>query len=523
MTPEDLADPIWRLHNLYTCKRAEDGRVVPFVPRPEQSEVYDRLLRQGQRRLIILKARRLGMSTAIDIMLADQTAWNSGMQCSIVDQTAADAERKLSTIVKVALDGLPEDFKGRIKYTKDSGSILEMAVADDTSSGLFAGLRARGGTNNFLHLSEWGVIQADDPRRSEEILTGAIPSAEHGTIVVETTWKGGKGGHLWKLVKEAMETPDEAKTEKDWRLLFFPWWTDPTYSIEGDPKTISPENLRYLRELQPHLPVQLTPGQAIWYDRQQKQLGIFMFREFPSTIEECFRAPIEGAIYADAIGKLRAQGAIQPMAVDGTALVHTFWDLGSPTNTVTWYVQLIGNEIRVIDCDMDLDMTITERVAHILAKGYNLGFHYLPHDAGSTPTSGRSVNQELQDSGLKNTRLIPRTIDIWIGINRLRQLLPRFTFRLPACEEGVNALENYHTKRESSGGIAQDLPVHDWSSHASDALRMLAEAEAASLLEGGSQVARMAKRRRRPQVLTGLSDDQSDRPRSRIDAILGLE
>lgn len=522
MTPEQLSDPIWRLHNLYTCKRAEDGRIVPFVPRPEQAEVFDRILRQGQKRLIILKARRLGMSTAIDILLADQVAWNSGMQVSIVDQTAADAERKLSTIVKIALAGMPEDFKERIRYTKDSGSILELGVGD-TTSGLFAGLRARGGTNNFLHLSEWGVIQADDPRRSEEILTGAIPSAEHGTIVVETTWKGGKGGHLWKLVKEAMETPEAAKTEKDWRLLFFPWWTDPTYSIEGDPKTISPENLRYLRELQPNIPVQLTPEQAIWYDRQQKQLGIFMLREFPSTLDECFRAPIEGAIYADALGKLRTQGAIQPMAVDGSALVHTFWDLGSPTNTVTWYVQLIGNEIRAVDVDTDLDLTITERVAHILAKGYNLGFHYLPHDAGSTPTSGRSVNQELLDSGLKNTRLIPRTVDIWIGINRLRQLLPRFSFRTPATETGIMALENYHTKRESSGGIAQDLPVHDWSSHASDALRMLAEAEAAGLLEGGSQVARMAKRRRRPSVITGLSDDHTGQPRSRIDAILGLE
>ena len=523
MTPAQLNDPIWRLHNLYQCKRAEDGRVVPFEPRPEQSEVFDRILRQGQKRLIILKARRLGMSTGIDILLADQVAWNSGMQASIVDQTAADAERKLSTIVKIALNALPQKWQERVKYTKDSGSILELGMGDDTTSGLFAGLRARGGTNNFLHLSEWGVIQADDPRRSEEILTGAIPSAEHGTIIVETTWKGGKGGHLWKLVKEAMETPDESKTEKDWRLLFFPWWTDRTYTLDGDTRTISAENIRYLKELQPQIPIPLTPGQAIWYDRQQKQLGIFMFREFPSTIEECFRAPIEGAIYAEAIGKLRAQGAIQPSAVDGSALVHTFWDLGSPTNTVTWYVQLVGSEIRVIDVDTDLDMTITERVAHILGKGYNLGFHYLPHDSASTPTSGRSVNQELLDSGLKNTRIIPRTIDVWIGINRLRQLLPRFTFRLPACEDGVNALENYHTKRESSGGIAQDLPVHDWSSHASDALRMLAEAEAAGILEGGSQTARAAKRRNRPQVITGLSDDPRPGPRSRIDAILGLD
>ncbi len=523
MTKEQILDPVWRLHNLYCCKRASDGRIVPFTPRQEQAEVFDRLLVKKQKRLIILKARRLGMSTAIDILIADQVAWNSGLQASIVDQTAADAERKLSTIVKTALAGMPQEWQDRVKYTKDSGSILELSIADDTASAIFAGLRARGGTNNILHLSEWGVIQADDPGRSEEILTGAIPSAEHGTIIVETTWKGGKGGHLWKLVKQAMETPDESKTEKDWHLLFFPWWTDSTYRIDGDPATISAENKAYLRELQSQIPIQLTPQQALWYDRQQKQQGIFIFREFPSTIDECFRAPIEGAIYAQAIGKLRAQGAIRPSAVDSMALVHTFWDLGSPTNTATWYVQFVGSEIRVIDCDEGLDMTITERVAHMLGKGYNFGYHYLPHDAASTPTSGRSVNQELLDAGLKNTRIIPRTIDIWIGINRLRQLLPRFTFRTPACEHGLMALENYHTKRESSGGIAQDLPVHDWSSHASDAARMIAEAEAAGLIDGGSQVARQARRYRRPQVITGLSDEDAPRGRSRIDAILGID
>ena len=29
-----------------------------------------------------------------------------------------------------------------------------------------------------------------------EVETGAIPSAKNGSIVVETTWRGGRGGHL---------------------------------------------------------------------------------------------------------------------------------------------------------------------------------------------------------------------------------------------------------------------------------------------------------------------------------------
>ncbi len=77
---------------------------------------------------------------------------------------------------------------------------------------------------------------------------------------------------------------------------------------------------------------------------------------------------------------------------------------------------------------------------------------------------------------------MPRTHDIWVGINRLRQMLPRFSFRIPQCERGLEALSNYHTVRETSTGIARDEPCHDWSSHACDGLRLIAEAEAAHML-----------------------------------------
>lgn len=498
----DLTDPLWRLSHLYHIKRADDGRVVPFVPRPEQQRVYDMLFLEGCKRLIILKARRLGMSTALDVLLTDQMLWNAGTQCSLVDQTAADAERKLATIAKVALDNLPAGTLQHIEKLRDSGSILEVSVNGNAASSFFAGLRARGGTNNWLHLSEWGVIQADDPRRSEEILTGAIPSAEHGTIVIETTWKGGRGGHLWDIVKQAMETPDAQKTNKDWRVVFFPWWKDPTYILKGDPATINKATAKYLDDMQAQTGHTFTPEQRLWYDRQAKQLGMFIFREFPTTVEECFKSPVEGAIYAGELDKLRAAGAIGPMKADNSYPVHTSWDIGSPVNTVTWYWQLVaGNEVRVIDCDLDLDLTPVQRVAHMMAKGYNYGNHYLPHDAAAQKnTSGRSDEAELRAAGLNNTRIVPRTHDIWIGINRLTQMLPRFSFRLPHCEAGVTALSNYAYKRASATGIVVHEPVHNWASHAADALRMLAEAEAAGMLKTG------AAPREPAVVVTGIRD-----------------
>ena len=50
-----LSDPVWRLSNLYSIKRADDGRVVKFKPRAEQAKVFDMVHGQKLKRIIILK------------------------------------------------------------------------------------------------------------------------------------------------------------------------------------------------------------------------------------------------------------------------------------------------------------------------------------------------------------------------------------------------------------------------------------------------------------------------------------
>ncbi len=213
---------------------------------------------------------------------------------------------------------------------------------------------------------------------------------------------------------------------------------------------------------------------------------MFILREYPSTLEECFQSPVEGAIYAEFIDKLRAEGAIRPWKVDRSALVHTCWDLGSAVNTCVWFFQVAAGEIRVIDFDMDLSDARRARVSHV-GQGL-LVWQSLPsarrhgHTKKWTNVSGRTFLMELKDAGLANVKAVPRTYDVWIGINKLRGILPRFSFRVPECERGLEALCAYHTVRETSTGIARDEPCHDANSHACDALRVLAEAEAAHML-----------------------------------------
>lgn len=192
---------------------------------------------------------------------------------------------------------------------------------------------------------------------------------------------------------------------------------------------------------------------------------------------ECdFNIGRPGAIYAKLIEAAYAEGRVASFAL-ADSLVHTCWDLGSPANTTVWYFQVVGREIRIIDVDIGLDFdTLTKRVAHMKAKGYPFGTHILPHDAGQTDRTGKTFQSEIQAAGLAGVRTLPRTPDIWVGINGLKGLMPSLAFRTPHCDIGLAALEAYHTKEVEIGKIISNQPVHDWSSHTSDALRYMAEA-----------------------------------------------
>jgi hypothetical protein len=128
----------------------------------------------------------------------------------------------------------------------------------------------------------------------------------------------------------------------------------------------------------------------------------------------------------------------------------------------------------------------------------------------ATQKSGKTFLTELNEAGLWNCKAVPQTHDIWVGINRLRQILPRFTFRIPACERGLEALCNYRTVRATSTGLAVDEPVHDWASHASDALRTLAEAEATWMLASAGSTTNI--RRWPTTVRAGFRGDFRDDP-----------
>jgi hypothetical protein len=499
----ELQDPLWRLSNLYSIKDEQTGRSIPFSPRDEQKEVINHLINEPQVPIYIIKSRRLGMSTNLGLFMADNAVFNSGFKGSLIDQNQADAHRKMADIMRFGIMSLPEPILKTLEFPKrnDGEMTLQVKGKPETSvSTIYAGMGARGGTSSMLWVSEWGPIAATDPTRSREIRTGALPSARQGMKVVETTWYGGKTGDLWELIKPILEKDPNAEG----RVLFFPWHGDPAcVKISGE---VPSETEEYFKELSGRLSRTFSREQKQWYTSRKIEQGIFIKREYPSTLEEAMTAPVEGSIYGDYVSRAREEGRIVPYPVDQSAPVWTFWDLGSPSNTAVVYAQFLNREIRIVDMDVGFDGTLMERVAHMMAKGYPYHTHVLPHDSGQTRTSGRTFAQELKDAGMPNIRILPRTQDKWIGINRVAQMFSQFVFRMPMCEEGIVALENYHTRRVSNGVINTDDVVHDDSSHLCDAMRYLAEASMLGMIAGcNSEVKQDRRNMRGPvQAITGF-------------------
>lgn len=481
---DKLGDPIWRICNLYSIVD-KNGERVQFKPNEQQQKVLVDLFVHGYRRQVILKARQLGMSTLIEIILLDQALFNNNTQCSIVADTADNAKLLLENKVKFAYDELIGDYKrgaGKLSYNKTR-------ITLQNGSSVNAGTRQRSGTNQVLHVSEWGKVAHKDPERSKEIRTGALNTVpRNGICLIESTFEGGKGGEFYYLLKRAMETKLEDMTDLDFLFQFFPWYEDPSYSLTGNYDQIDKESHEYFNRLEKEEDVYLTLGQKLWYYKMREIQGDEMKREYPTTAQEAFEVAVHGAIYGPTISKIRANKQIIDFTYDPSYPVNAYWDKGVGDYCSIWFIQIIGPWIYVID-HFRYHGKGAEFYAKIIKdKPYLVAMNYLPHDAKQrSPNDGDSFETALNKAGLENTHILPRTGDVWVGINQLVQLMPKMYFHKTNCAvdstengveipSGITCLENYHRLWIDDKNQWYKEPVHDWSSHDCDALRTFAEA-----------------------------------------------
>ena len=65
----------------------------------------------------------------------------------------------------------------------------------------------RGGTLPFLHVSEFGSVAANNPKKAQEIITGELNTVSPECVVVmESTHEGGKRGRNDELTRVQRRT-----------------------------------------------------------------------------------------------------------------------------------------------------------------------------------------------------------------------------------------------------------------------------------------------------------------------------
>jgi hypothetical protein len=189
---------------------------------------------------------------------------------------------------------------------------------------------------------------------------------------------------------------------------------------------------------------------------------------------ECsFSASVEGSYYGKIMNEIEAKGQLCKIERDDLCKTYVAWDLGMGDSTSIWVAQVAGQEIRLLDYIENHGQGLDWYVRELTNRGWHKAPQLLPHDVQVRELgTGRSRLEVLQDAGL-DCSVVPR-LGVDDGIQAVRRMLPRCWFNIPATKQGVDCIRNYRREYDEKRQVFFDKPLHDWSSHGSDAFRYLA-------------------------------------------------
>lgn len=514
-----LASRAWRLANLYTIRTSggedgEESRLEAFNPNPSQRAFYNDMWYCNH----ILKARKLGFSTFLEILYCDDLIFSAaGLTAGIIDYTIDDAEEKLA-MFRLAWEHLDDgdlhpDTWRYGKAIKNAVAITSAAarkIEFSNGSVVKCSTSLRGRTPNRIHVSELGKTAIWAPIKAREIINGAFNSMTPGNVRnIESTHEGARVGEHYRLLSQCMKLDRNNLSSIQSRFHFFPWYQDARYTLPPGSHRLRPEMVKYFARLATDHAITLTPGQMLWYDHKHLEQGHGMKKEFPTTPGEAFEAIAEGAIYGTQLADLRAAGRIRDFNAEAGPPLFSFWDIGLSDYTAVWLIQPVGRWYLVLDwfeSEGRPGSAMPDFIRRLETKWNRpIAAHFLPHDATTRDRGdGKSYAATLQEGGLRNLKIVPRTPDVWLGIGYVRDVLPHCWFHATHCDtprnldgsqhepddsqesypSGVACLEGYSKDVGAAAGMRlREMPKHDLFSHSADAFRTFAEARARNMIE----------------------------------------
>lgn len=488
-----LSDPLWRINNLYQIISPDiSSDPIPFKLRPEQRQ----FLENEHTRNIIVKGRQLGISTLQVLKLLDECIFSPNIKVGFIDYREVDCGKKLEIALFAFRHGIKHPdlaireiwkyIHTKIQIVTENKSEIEFS----NGSKFMASMTFTGQTLKRLVISEYAVIADEDIGRAVKILQGSMPAVpKSGVITIESTFRGANGP-AYEIMTQALAVQGQELSALQWKLFFFKWYNCESYTLplNGKKLELDANIVKYFDTIKQQHGLEFSDEQKAWYQEMYKTQKRFMRREYPTVISEAVMVTSENQIYPE-VTDLRAKNrVVKNLPVEKYYPVYVSADLGSSDCTALWASQLAGKDILLHRAHMGNGYTASDVVKIIRKWELELDTPVdkiiLPHDA----MRGYGVNfySEMIKMGVPSQRLLvlPRTLNVWDGINYARDNLDRIYFD-KRCDEknynklgqelpsGIECLELYKTTPSNP-----DRPFHDHAgiSDMADSFRYLFEA-----------------------------------------------
>lgn len=468
----DLKSKEWRLNNLYRIV-TKNGSSIPFKLNTVQQNVLDNI----HNRNLILKARQLGMSTFAVLYMLDEVLFNRNIAGGIVSYSLEHAQHIFKKIIGHALDTFPDKLKPLLGILQRSAR----EITFNNGSSLRVDTTLRGGSYPLVLVSEFGKTCARNPQKAEEVITGTLQAVpKDGRVIIESTGEG-SSGYFSEMVLEAHRRGNDDITELDYKLFFYPWYSEPTYTLKGK-QSIDVTMNDYFDSVEKENDVKLSAQQRNWYIVQSKVLNDKIRQEFPSTVKESFLSSSDAYYFAAYIElAYQTNRCLHTSLYDALLSVYVAMDIGVNDLTVIVFFQIIHGEIRVIDYYEDLNKGVDFYAKFLLQdKPYHYDTIFLPHDSKNHSNIIYENTYERDFRRLfshTQTRFhVLKRMDKNLNISHAKIKLDRCVFNINRVKPFVDQVSKYRKKWSEQYGKYLDEPYHDISSNYADALIYMCQA-----------------------------------------------
>jgi phage terminase large subunit len=213
----------------------------------------------------------------------------------------------------------------------------------------------------------------------------------------------------------------------------------------------------------------------------ERKLDLSLYPErYDHIWEGDYVSAFDGAYFAAMLSEARAKGRIGKVTADPLLPLRAFIDIGGSgalADAFTiWIVQWVGQEVRVLDYYESVGQVLAFHVNWLRTRGYQDAIVHLPHDGvNENNITGKRYEDHLREAGFKVEPPVKNQGKgaAMMRIEALRRLGPQIWWNEDTTEPGRDAIGFYHERKDEARNVGLG-PEHDWSSHAADALGLMA-------------------------------------------------